>query len=179
MRKNLFQSVCDRLKLLQKDEDGNFIVADEFDAAKAVIQHFDLWNQQLEYIEEETPFATPAVFVEFLPIAWRHQGQGVRDATIVINLHVVTRRNTPTWNNPSPYDADALNFLDLLDAVNLCLHGFKAQYFGGLTSVQSITDNNYDELMHSIEQYSTMATDTTAAKPDRKIMASFAIEKMQ
>ncbi|GAB1403063.1 hypothetical protein MASR1M74_02410 [Lentimicrobium sp.] len=175
MRKNLFQSVCDRLKLLQKDEDGNFIVADEFDAAKAVIQHFDLWNQQLEYIEEETPFATPAVFVEFLPIAWRHQGQGVRDATIVINLHVVTRRNMPT-RTISQYGADALDFFALLGAVNLCLHNHKGEQFGGLTSVVSTTDNSFDELMHSIEQYNTLVTDTSAHRPPPRTAAAIVIE---
>lgn len=171
MRKQLFQSVCDRLKLIQQNADGDYIVANAVDESRAIFRHFDLWNQQLEYLDEEQPFNTPALFIEFLPINWRHQSQGVRDASVTLNLHVVTRRNMPT-RTISQYGADALDFFALLDAVNLCLHGHKGEQFGGLTSVVSTTDNNFDELMHSIEQYNTLVTDTSAVKPQHKTAAT-------
>lgn len=176
MRKQLFNSICNQLKLVQQNEDGNYIVAQTPDSSKATFRHFDLWNQQLDYLDEEQPFLTPAVFIEFLPINWRQQSQGVRDATIVINLHVVTRRIQPQANVDYYTGADALAFLDLLTAVNLCLHGHKGPQFGGLTGMASTTDNNADELMHSIEQYSTMVTDASARWPQQKVAASVKIE---
>ena len=35
-----------------------------------VINHVSLWNNQLLYAEEEQPFNTPAVFIEFRDIPW-------------------------------------------------------------------------------------------------------------
>lgn len=171
MRKQLFQSVCDRLKLIQKNAEGDYIVAPAIDENLAIFRHFDLWNQQLEYLDEEQAFNTPAVFIEFLPINWRQQSLGARDASVSLNLHVVTRRNMPT-RTISQYGADALDFFALLDALNLCLHGHRGEQFGGFTSVVSTTDNNYDELMHSTEQYVTLVTDLSAVKPQHKTAAA-------
>ena len=35
-----------------------------------VIKHIDLWNHNVEFIEQEDGWARPAVFVEFCPIRW-------------------------------------------------------------------------------------------------------------
>ncbi len=175
MRKQLFQSVCDRLQLLQQTITGEYFVANSIDQTKSVFVHFDLWNQQLDYLDEEQPFNTPAVFIEFMPIKWRQQSQALRDATVTIRIHVVTRRNIPTYNNAA-YGSEALNFFDLLSAVNLCLHGHKGDNFGTLTGTVSETDNNFDELMHSIEQYETMVTDIGAVKVQKNISARPVIE---
>jgi len=174
MRKQILKAVIAQLKLIQQNENGYF-VADAIDTDKAVIKHFDLWNQQLEYLIEEQPFDTPAVFIEFLPISWRHQAQGTRDANITISLHVVTARKWPTRPDQA-YTDDALRFFELLDTINLCLHGFKGENFGSFTALQSTTDTNFDELMHSTEQYSTMATDVSAAKTQHKVQAAVVIE---
>lgn len=140
-----------------------------------MFKHFDLWNQQLEYLDEEQPFDTPAVFIEFLPIQWRHQSRGTRDATLSINLHIVTRRNFPT-RAEQQYATEALGFLELLDAVNLCLHGHKGENFGALTEQLSITDNNFDELMHSIEQYTAYIVDHSGSMPQNKVAAGLIVE---
>lgn len=175
MRKELFQSVCDRLKLIQQDQDGNYTVAAQINEQLTAIKHFDLWNQNLEYLDEEQPFNTPAVFIEFAPINWRHQGQGVRDASVMVKLHVVTRRNMPT-RSASPYAGEALGFFALVDAINLCLHGHKGQQFGAFTGEQSETDHDFDELMHSTETYVTLVTDTSAHRPPPRTAAAIVIE---
>jgi hypothetical protein len=176
MRKELFQAVCNRLRLLQQTSTGEYVMAQTMDENKAVFKHFDLWNHQTEYLDEEQPFYAPAVFVEFLPIRWRHQGQGVRDATISFKLHIVTRRNMPTRAG-SVYADEALGFLELLDAVNHCLHGFKGPQFGAMTASLSETDNNFDEHMHSVEQYDTLVTDITAQWPHTTQSAQLVIEE--
>lgn len=175
MRKQLYQAVCNRLKLIQTDPEGNYFVAAQVNDDLAAIRHFDLWNQQLDWLDEEQPFNTPALFIEFLPINWRHQGQGVRDASVTLNLHVVTRRNMPTRAG-SPYAVDALGFFALLDAINLCLHGFKGEQFGAFTGEQSVTSADFDELMHSTETYTTLVTDTSAHVPRPRAAASIVIE---
>ena len=44
----------------------------------ADIAHVGLWNNQLQYITEEQPFDTPAVFIEFEPTQWSELLHGVR-----------------------------------------------------------------------------------------------------
>ncbi|MDY0200987.1 MAG: hypothetical protein RBR40_08365 [Tenuifilaceae bacterium] len=175
MRKQLMTALIERLKHIEKDEAGNYVVATEPNPDKTVIQHFDLWNQQLDWLDEEQPFTTPAVFIEFLPIQWRHQSRGTRDATLSINLHIVTRRNIPTRADQQ-YTTEALGFLELLDAVNLCLHGHKGENFSALTGQTSTTDNNFDELMHSIEQYTAYIVDHSGSMPQNKVAAGLIVE---
>ena len=62
MRKFLYLSIIEKLKQLT-DPDGN-----------PVIRTFDLWNEQVEYIEQEEVFDTPAVFIEFRPVTWTTSG---------------------------------------------------------------------------------------------------------
>ena len=56
MRRFLYLSLIERLKQLT-DRDG-----------KPVIRTFDLWNEQISFLEQEEPFDVPAVFIEFLSL---------------------------------------------------------------------------------------------------------------
>jgi hypothetical protein len=153
MRKFLYKSIVEKLKEI-KDSDDN-----------AVIKHFDVWNNNLVYIQENEPFQCPAVFVEFGRIEWRHQGGGVREAAVEIILHVVTQRNAPT-SHELTYEDLSLQFFDLLTQINVCLHGHsKTEYNFGqddLTSTYSITDHNFEELRHDIEGFSCHVCDASA-----------------
>lgn len=51
MRKFLYLSLMERLKQLT-DETG-----------EPVIKTFDLWNEQVSFLEQEEAFETPAVFI--------------------------------------------------------------------------------------------------------------------
>ena len=57
------------------------------------VKHVDLWNHNVEFIEQEDGWERPAVFVEFAAIAWSpFQGSGQRGKGLV-RVHVVT-----DWN---------------------------------------------------------------------------------
>lgn len=62
MRRMLYLGLTEALKEL-KDDGG-----------QPLIRHIDLWNEQVEFIEQEEPFDTPAVFIEFRPVQWRTLG---------------------------------------------------------------------------------------------------------
>ena len=104
MRKMIYLGLTEWLKGL-KDGDG-----------QPLIRHIDLWNEQVEFIEQEEPFATPAVFIEFRPVQWATLGGTAQQADVPFRLHVVT-----TWQGSakdgSPFRADALDRFDLLDRI--------------------------------------------------------------
>jgi hypothetical protein len=120
------------------------------------VKHIDIWNNQVAFIEEEQPFPTPAVFIEFQPINWRFQGGAVREAQVSIDLHVVTDSRTGRWS-------DVIEVFDLLDAINRQLHGAHTDGIDDLTALTSTTDNLFGELMHNIETYTCHVLDTSAA----------------
>ena len=101
MRRMLYLGLTERLKEL-KEENGN-----------PVIRHIDLWNEQVEFIEQEEPFDTPAVFIEFRPVQWRTMGGNAQQADVPFRLHVVT-----TWKGSarhgSHFQQDSLERFDLL-----------------------------------------------------------------
>ena len=73
MRKELYNLLCREL------------------GAIAEIKHIDLWNRNVEFIEQEEGWERPAVFVEFGPIQWKPIVNGVEyRAEPQITLHIVT-----------------------------------------------------------------------------------------
>lgn len=59
MRKELYRMLCRELKAID------------------LIKHIDLWNHNVEFIEQEENWERPAVFVEFCPIQWNAIVPGV------------------------------------------------------------------------------------------------------
>ena len=78
MRANIYKALVDMLKAYT-DAGGN-----------QVFKHFDLWNEQVDFIEDETPFEMPAVFIEFQTINWSDTMQNIQRGQTPIRLHVVT-----------------------------------------------------------------------------------------
>ena len=73
MRKELYRMLCRELKAID------------------LIKHIDLWNHNVEFIEQEENWERPAVFVEFCPIQWNAIVPGVEyRAEPLIKLHIVT-----------------------------------------------------------------------------------------
>lgn len=148
MRKLLYNTIKETLlSMLDEDE-------------QPIIKHVDLWNQQTVVPEDEQPFDTPAVFIEFGNIQWRPLQQGVREAEVQIGLHVVTDSRVGSW-------ADTIHVFELLDDINKqlhCLHTTEGKRtMDSLTLVQSQTDHDFDELQNNIETYSCHVTDASAS----------------
>ena len=82
MRKELYRMLCRELKAID------------------LIKHIDLWNHNVEFIEQEENWERPAVFVEFCPIQWNAIVPGVEyRAEPLIKLHIVTDwEGRPFWS---------------------------------------------------------------------------------
>ena len=102
-------------------------------ATIAEIKHVDLWNHNVEFIEQETAWERPAVFIEFAPIQWSPIVHGVEyRGAVTVNLHVVT-----DWNAGSNTDQ-----FDLLHRIHMALSNMAGMTFGGFYIVGSGTNHH-------------------------------------
>ena len=112
------------------------------------VKHFDLWNHNVEFLEMETPWARPAVFVEFGQINW-HRLAGCRRvarAEGTLYLHIVT-----DWASGS---AEVLReTFDLAERVRLALDGLGGVHFHSLQQLSTSTNHNHEELWEHIEKF--------------------------
>ena len=144
MRTFIYQSLTERLKTWKGDDGA------------PVIKTVDLWNEQVEFIEQEAPFATPAVFVEFLPVQWTTLGGPVQQADLTVRLHIVTPWKGSAADG-SLYREQSLRRFDLLDRIDDHLWDFAAS--DGTCSVflfrrsASHTNHNHGELVEDVTDY--------------------------
>ena len=111
MRKEIYKMLCERL--------GNI----------PEIKYIDLWNHNVEFIEQEDNWERPAVFVELCPINWEATVAGMRYVTEAkVNLHVVT-----DWLGSSAANSDqreeSLTVFDLLEKIHTALADVDGEHF--------------------------------------------------
>lgn len=135
MRKELYLAIIERLK-----------------ERIPQLTHFDLWNQNVAFIEQENVFSMPAVFIEFKPIQWKTLQMDVQQAEITFALHVVTAWEAPA-NDGSDYQAQALEVFDLLDEVAAALHLMQGKGFQGCRRIESATNHNHGQIREDIEVF--------------------------
>ena len=146
MRKEIYLAIIERLKT----------IVDANDVQK--IKHYDLWNMNVEYIDQETVWDMPAVFVEFAPIQWKEAGNGCQQATVTIALHIATPYEGAAADG-SIAQSDALGYFELLDNIHKALYGLKGSGFGALKRVSSQTNHNHEEIIESIETFTCVVID--------------------
>ena len=149
--------LCDRLSRLYETAEGDYVVVEAgFEAptgASRLIRHIDLWNHNVEFIEQEDQWERPAVFVEFQPIQWNviHPGVEYRSEPVV-SLHVVTDWQGST-SVDSPFKGESLRVFDVLGIIHRVLAGVCGETFADFDLVGSRTNHNHDEIIENIESY--------------------------
>ena len=136
MRKGIYKMLCERL--------GNI----------PEIKYIDLWNHNVEFIEQEDNWERPAVFVELCPINWEATLAGMRYVTEgKVNLHVVT-----DWLGSSAANSDqreeSLTVFDLLEKIHTALADVDGEHFKEFDISNSTTNHNHEEILENIETYS-------------------------
>lgn len=126
MRKELYNMLCKELK----------------EVGGGLIKHIDLWNHNVEFIEQEENWERPAVFVEFCPIRWNAIVDGVEyRAEPEVKLHIVT-----DWagaaNEGSPFKEEALEVFDLPELIHERLSCMDGDTFMAFDLVESQTNHN-------------------------------------
>lgn len=167
MLAHLYLSIEEKLKSIT-DDDG-----------KPLIKHFDLWNKQVDFIEQESPFDTPAVFIEFRPMQWRTLGNRVQDCELTVKLHIVTRwfGNTAEYT-PAEQRTQAMNYLSLPSRLVYELQTFHinpTENFGGCNAwvrISSTVNHNHERYVDSVEEYRCNLRDISACRKYTPVMVT-------
>lgn len=154
MREELYRKLKTRLESLCINGAGEYFERpDDADVDDELypraIQHIDLWNRNVDFIDQETPWERPAVFIEFVPFKWTSIVTGVEyRAQPLINLHVVT-----DWLDQ---DADIKQFR-LLGKIHELLAGLEGDTFMEFDIESSSTNHNHEDIVENIETYTCVA----------------------
>lgn len=153
MREELYRKLKTRLESLCINGAGEYYERpDEADMDDEMypraIKHIDLWNHNVEFLDQEVPWARPAVFVEFVPFKWHAIVQGVEyRAEPLVNLHVVT-----DWA-----EQKNIGEFRLLDKIHELLTGMSGATFMDFDIDSSSTNHNHEEIVENIEAYTCVA----------------------
>lgn len=119
-----------------------------------IIQHIDLWNQNVEFIEEDEAWDRPAVFVEFGEIVWesyKGRANGMVGKGEVL-LHVVT-----DWKGSAADGAvtreETLSDYELTNKIHEAMIGLQGDAFRNVFLSRTLTNHNHQELLENIEVY--------------------------
>lgn len=85
-------------------------------------EHIDLWHDQVNYLSEEHPFPTPAVFLEFNTLQVDDAGELMQTTVLQVDFHIFYETLADTYEGADIQD-EALMYLDLLLLVGLMFHG--------------------------------------------------------
>lgn len=153
MREELYRKLKARLEALCVNAAGEYYERpDEADADDELypraIRHVDLWNHNVEFLEQEAPWPRPAVFVEFVPFKWHTVVPGVEyRAQPMVNLHVVT-----DWA-----EQKNIGEFRLLDRIHELLAGLEGETFVEFDIDSSATNHNHEDIVENIETYTCTA----------------------
>lgn len=121
------------------------------------IKYIDLWNHNVEFIEQEENWERPAVFVEFQPIQWNAIRNGVEyRAEPTVNLHVVTDWQGSS-SSESAFLGKSLEVFDLMEEMHAALSCMNGETFMAFDLVGSSTNHNHEDVIESIETYQCVA----------------------
>ena len=161
MRKELYKDICDNLRTLYRLPDGEIVriinVDEVPDNAERVIKHIDLWNHNVEFIEQEESWSCPAVFVEFSPIKWKEIVPGMEyRAEPFVQLHIVTDWKGSS-SDSSELSEEALTIFDLPEIIHSALSLMGGSKYLAFDLIESHTNHNHEDVLENIEVYQCVA----------------------
>ena len=133
----------------------------------AGIKHIDIYNQQYIKPAEKISWAMPAVFIEFAPIMWDGENQGMKTSSAArIRLHCVIAKISDTANldlvAQEEIQNKALDAFNFSGQVHLAIQGKQAGNYGLFDKVGNIDDHNHKGFIVEILEYKARLTDDTA-----------------
>ena len=114
-----------------------------------MVRHVDLWNRNVEFVEQEESWDRPAVFLEFGPIEWTHCRPSPTErcsmhCTAELRLHVVADTFDACANGSLP------TTYFLIGMLKRALTGLCGEGFSGMVPVREMSNHDHGELVEEI-----------------------------
>lgn len=107
------------------------------------LRHIDLWNRNVEFIEQEDGWEMPAVFVELMPVSWTTFKDRVYRGEGLVRLHVVTE-----WHSGGQEEAWRLS-----DSMCRGVEGLRGDGFVFQGLVETLTNHDHEDVLETIEVF--------------------------
>ena len=82
----------------------------------------DLWHNQVNFLETEHPFQTPANFLSYRSVRIEDNGLKTQKVRVQVDFYLFYETFADTYHESSN-QSTALEFIDLLDQINALFHG--------------------------------------------------------
>lgn len=137
---------------MQNWKDLYLELAETIDQSLDEIRWIDLWHNQVNFLADEHPFPTPAVFLSFRGRRFKDAGDKVQDVTMQVDVFLFYETFTDTYHDGVNQES-ALKFIDSLDRLNALLHGSQGENYSsmrriGLTPVDTGGSGNLYQLVY-------------------------------
>lgn len=144
-------------------------------AALPDIRHVDLWHDQVDYLSEEHPFPTPAVFFGFTTLNVADNGELMQTTDLQVDIYVYYETFADTYSG-SVTQKEALIYLDLLLMIGLMFHGRSGEHFhqmrrSGTYRQESGGSGNLYRMQFStnVSEFSALNLHTLVTVPDKEV----------
>lgn len=125
--KELSNIVQNRLEFIENIPDDYADLRERLEALPD-FRHIDLWHEQVDYLSEEHPFPTPAIFFEFNTLEIDDAGELMQNTNLQVDMHIFWETFSDTYEGATMQE-EALQYLDLLMLVGLMFHGRNGKNF--------------------------------------------------
>lgn len=113
---------------MQNWKDLYLELSETISAKIPAIRWVDLWHNQVNFLSEEHPFPTPALFLGFRILGTTDSGTRVQQVRLQIDCFLFYETFSDTYRGSSNQES-ALGFLELLNDVFAVLHGSDGQNY--------------------------------------------------
>jgi hypothetical protein len=107
----------------------------------------DLWHNQVNFLETEHPFQTPANFLSYRSVRIEDNGLKTQKVRVQVDFYLFYETFADTYLGASNQDT-ALEFIDLLDKINAVFHGTDGESYSNMrrTSFAPVDTGNAGNL---------------------------------
>lgn len=95
------------------------------------IEWIDLWHNQINFLDDEHPFPTPAVFLGFRSNQMDDTGEKTQQVSLQIDVYLYYETFSDTYKGSANQES-ALGFLESLNNLNAILHASQGENYSSM-----------------------------------------------
>jgi len=116
-------------------------IAEKIKANIEEIRWIDLWHEQVNYLTEELPFPTPALFIGFSTAGTEDLGSLVQNCNLQIDFHLFYETFSDSYDG-SYNQAGALEFLERLTELHALFHGKTGEHYSEMRRIDMMREDS-------------------------------------